>query len=89
MLGYTCCVVGDRDCAYNAYGKSLAIDPNHFATHEYQAESYLKDGRLRDALAELDWLKSNGNKTTLETRNLTAAIERWTKENPEKGAPKP
>jgi len=83
MLGYTCCIVGDRDCAYSAYEKSLAINPNHYATREYQAEAYLKDGRIHDARAELEWLKSNGNKTTLETRNLTAAIERWTKENPE------
>jgi len=83
MLGYTCCIAGDRDCAYSAYEKSLAIDPNHFATREYQAESYLQDGRIQDARAELDWLKSQGNKTTLETRNLTAAIERWTKDKPE------
>lgn len=83
MLGYTCCRTDDRDCAYHSYSKSLAINPNHFATHEYQAESYLKDGRIRDALAELEWLKARGNITTLETRNLTAAIERWSKENPE------
>ena len=83
MLGYTCGVAGDRDCAHRAYEKSLAINPNHFATREYQAESYLRDGRIRDALAELDWLKSRGNMTTLETRNLTVAIERWTKDNPE------
>ena len=87
MLGYTCDNAGDHACAYGAYAKSLAINPNHFATREYQAEAYLKDGRIRDALSELDWLKSQGNKTTLETKNLTAAIEQWTKDNQE-AAPK-
>lgn len=83
MLGYTCCQAGDRDCAYQAYERCLKLNPNHFATHEYQAESYLKDGRIHDALAELEWLKAKGNMTTLETRNLSAAIERWSKENPD------
>jgi len=83
MLGYTCCQVGDRECAYQAYERCLKLNPNHFATHEYQAESYLKDGRIHDALAELEWLKARGNMTTLETRNLSAAIERWSKENPD------
>jgi len=50
LLGYTYCYTGDREGAYRAYGKCLAINPNHFAAHEYQAESYLKDGRIRDAL---------------------------------------
>jgi tetratricopeptide (TPR) repeat protein len=83
LLGYTCSYSGDRDCAYQSYAKSLALNPNHFATHEYQAESYLKDGRIRDALAELEWLKARGYITTLETKNLTSAIERWSKENPD------
>jgi len=83
LLGYTYCRTGDREGAYQAYGKCLAINPDHFAAHEYQAESYLKDGRIRDALAELEWLKARGNMTTLETRNLTTAIERWSEENPE------
>jgi len=94
LLGYTYCYTGDREGAYQAYGKCLAINPNHFAAHEYQAESYLKDGRIRDALAELEWLKARGNMTTLETKNLTTAIERWSEENPEAaknaaGAPPP
>jgi Flp pilus assembly protein TadD len=83
LLGYTYCYTGDREGAYRAYGKCLAINPNHFAAHEYQAESYLKDGRIRDALAELEWLKARGNMTTLETKNLTVAIDRWSKENPD------
>ena len=83
MLGYTCCRLDDRDCAYSSFAKCFAINPNHFAAREYQAEAYLKDGRIRDALVELDWLKARGNMTTLETRNLTAAIERWSKANPD------
>lgn len=86
LLGYTYCYTGNREGAYQAYGKCLAINPNHFAAHEYQAESYLKDGRIRDALAELEWLKARGNMTTLETRTLATAIERWEKENPEAAA---
>ena len=94
LLGYTYCYTGDREGAYRAFGKCLAINPNHFAAHEYQAEAYLKDGRIRDALAELEWLKARGNMTTLETKNLSVAIERWSKENPEAaknaiGAPPP
>jgi Flp pilus assembly protein TadD len=83
LYGYTLGVTGDREGAFKAFARCLAINPNHFSAHAYQGESYLRDGRIRDARAELEWLKAKGNMTTLETRNLTAAIERWAVANPE------
>ena len=87
MLGYARCRTGDRAGARQAFARSLAIDPEHFATREYQAEADLADGRIENARAELEWLRTKGNMTTLETRNLTAAIERWTRENPNSEKP--
>jgi tetratricopeptide (TPR) repeat protein len=87
MLGYTCRYTGDREGALEAFARCLAINPNHFQAHEYQGESYLLDGRVGEARAELDWLKARGNMTTLETTTLAAAIDRWTTENPQSAAP--
>jgi Flp pilus assembly protein TadD len=87
LLGYACSQTGDRAAAFDAYARCLKLKPEHFTAREYQAEAYLMDGRIRDARSELEWLKTKGNMTTLETRNLTAAIERWEQENP--GAKEP
>jgi Flp pilus assembly protein TadD len=83
LYGYTLRVTGDREGAFKAFARCLALNPNHFAAHAYQGESYLMDGRIRDARAELEWLKAKGNMTTLEVRNLSAAIDQWALANPE------
>ena len=83
MLGFSRRKTGDRQGAFDAYWKCLALKPDHIGAHEYMGEAYLEEGKIREAQAELAWLKKKGNMSTLETGNLTASIEAWTKANPD------
>jgi len=82
MLGFTRRKLGDRAGAFDAYWKCLALKPDHIGAHEYMGEAYLEDGKLAQAREELEWLKKKGNMATLETTNLTAAIDQWVAANP-------
>jgi tetratricopeptide (TPR) repeat protein len=83
MLGFTRRKTGDRPGAFTAYWKCLGLKPDHIGAHEYMGEAYLEDGKLAQAKEELEWLKKKGNMATLETTNLTAAIDTYEKANPE------
>jgi Flp pilus assembly protein TadD len=83
MLGFSRRKTGDRQGAFDAYWKCLALKPDHIGAHEYMGEAYLEEGKLKEAQAELAWLKKKGNMATLETNNLTVSIDAWTKSNPE------
>lgn len=83
MLGFTRRKTGDRPGAFDAYWKCLGLKPDHIGAHEYMGEAYLEDGKLQQAREELKWLKKKGNMATLETTNLTAAIDAYEKANPD------
>ena len=83
MLGFTRRKTGDRPGAFDAYWKCLGLKPDHIGAHEYMGEAYLEDGKLAQAREELEWLKKKGNMATLETTNLTAAIDAFEKANPD------
>ena len=83
MLGFSRRKTGDRQGAFDAYWKCLALKPEHIGAHEYMGEAYLEEGKLKEAQAELAWLKKKGNMSTLETSNLSASIDAWVAANPE------
>jgi tetratricopeptide (TPR) repeat protein len=83
MLGFTRRKTGDRPGAFDAYWKCLNLKPDHIGAHEYMGEAYLEEGKLAEAKQELEWLKTKGNMSTLETSNLTAAIDAYEKANPD------
>ena len=83
MLGFSRRKTGDRQGAFDAYWKCLALKPDHIGAHEYMGEAYLEEGKIKEAQAELAWLKKKGNMSTLETSNLAASIDAWTKANPD------
>jgi tetratricopeptide (TPR) repeat protein len=83
MLGFSRRKTGDRQGAFDAYWKCLALKPDHIGAHEYMGEAYLEEGKIKEAQAELAWLKKKGNMSTLETGNLAASIDAWTKANPD------
>lgn len=83
MLGFTRRKTGDRPGAFDAYWKCLNLKPDHIGAHEYMGEAYLEEGKLAEAKQELEWLKKKGNMSTLETTNLTAAIDAYEKANPD------
>lgn len=87
MLGYAKLRTGDVDGAVAACEKALALKPEHIGVHETMAECDLERGRIKEAYAELDWLKKRGNMATLETNNLQNAINAWTAENKGEGKP--
>jgi Flp pilus assembly protein TadD len=83
MLGFTRRKTGDREGAFDAYWKCLNLKPEHIGAHEYMGEAYLEEGKIAEARAELAWLQKKGNMATLETNNLSAAIDQWVAANPE------
>ncbi|OUR76686.1 hypothetical protein A9Q83_14055 [Alphaproteobacteria bacterium 46_93_T64] len=52
-LGFANRQLGKMDDAFDAYGKALAINPNHKGANEYVGEAYLKIGNLLKAEAHL------------------------------------
>jgi Flp pilus assembly protein TadD len=83
MLGFSRRKTGDRQGAFDAYWKCLNLKPEHLGAHEYMGEAYLEEGKIKEAQAELAWLKKRGNMATLETSNLSASIDKWVAANPE------
>jgi len=86
MLGFTRRKTGDRQGAFDAYWKCLNLKPEHIGAHEYMGEAYLEENKITEARAELEWLKKKGNMATLETNNLSAAIDEWVAANPDAAA---
>ena len=76
-LGYANRWLGKYDAAFAAYGKALAIDPNHLGALEYSGIAYLKTGQKKQAqvqLAKLRALCANCSETA-DLAKAVAAIQ--------------
>ncbi|MEK7348398.1 MAG: tetratricopeptide repeat protein [Candidatus Eisenbacteria bacterium] len=78
MIGYCSRNVGDLRRAFDAYDRSLAIDPDYEEAHEYLGEAYVMSGNLEKAREQLAWLEA---KKSGEAKELAEAIEAAEKEN--------
>jgi tetratricopeptide (TPR) repeat protein len=72
MVGYCARNVGDLKRAFDAYDRSLAIDPDLAEAHEYVGEAYLMTGNVEKAKEQLAWLTAKESKLAAE---LAAAID--------------
>ena len=77
MIGYCSRNVGDLRRAFDAYDRSLAIDPEYEEAHEYLGEAYVMSGNLEKAREQLAWLEA---KKSDEAKELSEAIEAAEKE---------
>lgn len=57
-LGYSSRWMGKYDDAFAAYGKALALDPNHKGALSYSGMAYLKTGQKAQADAQLAKLQA-------------------------------
>jgi Flp pilus assembly protein TadD len=80
MLGYSKRMTGDVKGAFDAYWECLRLKPDHPGAHEYLGEAYLQSGKLKEAQAELDWLKKKG--ATREADTLAASVAAYIEKNP-------
>ena len=75
-LGYSNRWLGKYDEAFAAYGKALALDPNHKGALEYSGIAYLKTGQKKQAqlqLARLQALCANCSETADLAKAVAAA----------------
>lgn len=77
MIGYCSRNVGDLRRAFDAYDRSLAINPDYEEAHEYLGEAYLKAGNPQKAREQLAWLEARKSD---EAKELAEAIEAVEKE---------
>ena len=77
MVGYCSRNVGDLRRAFDAYDRSLAIDPEYEEAHEYLGEAYVMAGNLEKAREQLAWLQA---KKSDEAKELAEAIQAAEKE---------
>lgn len=75
MLGFSYRNIGDADNAWDAYERTLAIEPNHKGAHEYIGEWYLMQGDIASAKAQLDKLAALCPDGCEEYDTLAASIE--------------
>lgn len=80
MLGYSKRMTGDVQGAFAAYWECLRLKPDHPGAHEYLGEAYLQSGKLKEAQAELAWLKKQG--ATKEADALAASVASYLEKNP-------
>jgi len=76
-LGYSYRWLGQYDNAFAAYGKALALAPNHKGALNYSGIAYLKVGKVDLAQAQLAKLQSVCAQCD-ETLQLTKAIAEFT-----------
>lgn len=72
-LGYSSRWMGKYDDAFAAYGKALALDPNHKGALSYSGMAYLKTGQKPQAEAQLAKLQAICA-TCEETSELAKAV---------------
>ena len=72
-LGYSSRWMGKYDDAFAAYGKALALDPNHKGALSYSGMAYLKTGQKPQADAQLAKLQAICA-TCEETSELAKAV---------------
>jgi Flp pilus assembly protein TadD len=75
-LGYSNRWMGKYDEAFAAYGKALALDPNHKGALEYSGIAYLKTNQKAQADAQLAKLQAICA-TCEETRDLAKAVAEY------------
>jgi tetratricopeptide (TPR) repeat protein len=80
ILGYSKRMTGDVQGAFEAYWECLRLKPDHPGAHEYLGEAYLQSGKLKEAQAELDWLRKKG--ATREAETLAASVAAYLEKNP-------
>jgi Flp pilus assembly protein TadD len=72
MVGYCSRNNGDLRRAFDAYDRSLAINPDYEEAHEYVGEAYVMAGNLEKAKEQLAWLTA---KKSGEAKELAESIE--------------
>ena len=77
MIGFCSRNVGDLRRAFDAYDRSLAINPDYEEAHEYLGEAYLKAGNPEKAREQLAWLVARKSD---EAKELAESIEAAEKE---------
>lgn len=83
MIGFCRRNLGDMRKAFDAYDRSLAINPDLEEAHEYLGELYAMSGMLEKAREHLAWLTA---KKSDEAEELAEAIEAAEKAKPKAGA---
>lgn len=83
MVGFCRRNLGDMRHAFDAYDRSLALNPDYDEAHEYLGELYAMQGMLEKAREQLTWLQ---NKKSDEAEELAEAIEAAEKSKGKKGA---
>jgi Flp pilus assembly protein TadD len=74
MLGYSSRWMGKMDDAFAAYGKALALQPNHKGANQYIGVAYLKTNDLPKAESQLTKLDQICGKNCEEYQSLAKAI---------------
>ncbi|MGL4574231.1 MAG: tetratricopeptide repeat protein [Burkholderiaceae bacterium] len=77
MLGYSNRWMGKTDDAFAAYGKALALQPNHKGANQYIGVAYLKTNDLLKAEAQLAKLDSICGQSCEEYKSLAKAISEF------------
>jgi tetratricopeptide (TPR) repeat protein len=76
MIGYCARNLGDLKRAFDAYDRSLAIDPDYDEAHEYLGEAYVMTGNLQKAREQLAWLEARKSEEAAELAEAIAAAEK-------------
>ncbi len=76
MIGYCARNLGDLKRAFDAYDRSLAIDPDYDEAHEYLGEAYVMVGNLEKAREQLAWLEAKKSEEAGELAEAIAAAEK-------------
>lgn len=74
LLGYSYRKQGNLDKAFEHYGISLRLNPDHIGAHEYIGETYLLAKDLPNAEKHLAVLESLCSKSCEQYRDLSKAI---------------
>jgi Flp pilus assembly protein TadD len=74
MLGYSYRWLDQMDESFAAYGRALALDPNHRGANEYIGKAYLKVGNVAKAEEHLARLQAICGANCAEYRDLAGAI---------------
>ena len=81
-LGFANRKVGNKEKAFDAYQKALALDPKHKGAHEYLGELYLQMGDLPKAEEQLAILKGICGNACEEVEDLEADIADYKSQRP-------
>jgi tetratricopeptide (TPR) repeat protein len=77
LLGYSDRWLGKMDESFAAYGRALAIEPNHRGAHEYIGVAYLKVKQPAKAEEHLARLEKICGKNCEEYKDLAKAVAEY------------